>query len=160
SVLRSASSEGDEGDRDALTRRAVGRGARLVVWSEDCLGSGFAPGGEGDATAELARALKAHLVVGYSEPGPLKSVNCAALVAPGGSVKGVHHKIPLFFGERQIRERGRAARAFDSSMGRVGLEICFDNCYPGVTRRLVQDGAQIIAMPNYDPPTPRGVLHR
>jgi apolipoprotein N-acyltransferase len=159
SVLRTASSESDEGDRDALTRRAAARGARLVVWSEDCLGSAFAPGGSGDATADLARELKAHLVVGYSEPGPLKSFNCAALVAPDGSVQGVHRKIHLFFGERQIREPGRAVRVFDSALGRVGLEICYDNCYTDITRRLVQAGAQIIAMPNYDPPTPRGVLH-
>jgi apolipoprotein N-acyltransferase len=150
----------EEGDREALTRRAVGRGARLVVWSEDCLGATFAPEARGDATADLARELKTHLVVGYSAPGPIKSWNCAALVAPDGRVKGVHCKTHLFLGERQIREAGSAARAFDTALGRVGLEICFDNCYTDVTRWLVRDGAQLIAVPNYDPPTPRGILHR
>lgn len=149
----------EEGDREALTRRAVARGARLVVWSEDCLGATFAPEARGDATVELARELKAHLVVGYSAPGQIKSWNCAALVAPDGRVKGVHRKTHLFLGERQIREPGSAARAFDTALGRVGLEICFDNCYTDVTRRLVRDGARLIAVPNYDPPTPRGILH-
>ena len=44
--------------------------------------------------------------------------------------------------------------------GPVGLEICFDSCYTNTTRETVRQGAQLIAMPNYDPPTPRGVLHR
>lgn len=39
------------------------------------------------------------------------------------------------------------------------MEICFDSLYTGVTRQLAQDGAQIVAMPNFDPPTPQGVLH-
>jgi len=150
----------EEGDREALTRRAVARGARLVVWSEDCLGATFAPEARGDETMDLARELKAHLVVGYSAPGPIKSWNCAALVAPDGRVKGVHRKTHLFLGERQIREPGTAARAFDTALGRMGLEICFDNCYTDVTRRLVRDGARLIAVPNYDPPTPHGILHR
>jgi apolipoprotein N-acyltransferase len=37
--------------------------------------------------------------------------------------------------------------------------ICFDNCFTHVARRLVKEGAQIIALPTFDPPTPRGVLH-
>jgi apolipoprotein N-acyltransferase len=39
------------------------------------------------------------------------------------------------------------------------MEICFDSLYTDVTRHLAQHGAQLIAMPNFDPPTPNGVLH-
>jgi apolipoprotein N-acyltransferase len=155
-----APSAGEEGDRDAMTRAAVGQGAQLVVWSEGCLGAAFAPGARLNPTADLARELKAHLVVGYSEPAEPRPFNCAAIVAPDGRVLGIHRKIHLFFGERQAVQPGSDARAWDTTLGRLGMEICFDSCYTSVTRRLVASGAQLVAMPNYDPPTPRGVMHR
>ncbi len=40
------------------------------------------------------------------------------------------------------------------------MEICFDSCYTNTTRQEAGQGARLIALPNYDPPTPRGVLHR
>jgi apolipoprotein N-acyltransferase len=157
--VRPVALEGEEPDREALTRQAVARGARLVVWSEGCLGNAFSPESPSDETIALARKLRAHLVVGYAEAGAPKGRNCAAIVTPDGQVAGVHQKIHLFMGERNAVQGGRDARAFDTSLGRLGVEICFDSCYTGVTRCLVADGAQLIAMPNYDPPTPRGVLH-
>ncbi len=68
------------------------------------------------------------------------------------------------FCARCSHQPGREAKAFDVSFGklkiRAGTLICFDNCFTHVTRRLVKDGAQIVAMPTFDPPTPRGVLHQ
>lgn len=127
--------------------------------SERCLGSGFVPDGPEDPTAALARELKAYLVVGYTEAGRPKEFNCAAIVAPDGRVKGVHRKIHLFLGERQSTQCGQQATAFDTGLGKVGVEICFDSCTTDVTRRIARAGARIIAMPNWDPPVPRGVLH-
>lgn len=149
-----------EGDREALTRGAVGRGARLVVWSEGCLGNAFAPEDPRDETTALARELGAHMVVGYSEPGSPKGYNCAALVTPGGGVAGAHRKIHLFLGERNAVKPGIEALPVATELGPVGMEICFDTCYTGVTRKLAGRGARLIAVPNYDPPTPRGVLQR
>jgi apolipoprotein N-acyltransferase len=147
--------------QDELTRGAVQRGARLVVWSELGLGLGFDPQNDRDPTIRLARAERTHLVVGYSEPLPGgKRYNCAGLVGPDGRLLGVHRKIHPYLGERMQTRPGREARAFDTEMGRVGIEICFDTCYTHVTRRLVADGARLIAMPNYDPPVPQGVVHR
>lgn len=150
-------------DREAMTRQAAQCGAQFIVWSEGCLGASFAPDAPINPTADLARELKAYLVVGYTEPAQPKPFNCAALVAPDGKTVGVHRKIYLFMGEKQVVQPGREAKAFDVSLGkrkiRAGMLICFDNCFTHVTRRLVKDGAQIIALPTFDPPTPRGVLH-
>lgn len=146
-------------DQEALTRRAAAAGAQVLVWSEGSLGSAFNPETYHDPTTELARELRTHLVVGYTEPARPKAFNAAAIVAPDGSVRGVHRKIHPFLGERQTVQAGRAATAFSTSLGRIGVEICFDSCYPSVTRRIVRAGAQLIAMPNYDPPTPRAILH-
>jgi apolipoprotein N-acyltransferase len=146
-------------DREGLTRQAVKQGAKLVVWSEMCLGSAFQPERSDDETAALARELGAHLVVGYTEAGQPKGANCAALLGPDGKVRGIHRKIHLFLGERRDTRPGRTATAFPSALGKVGMEICFDSCYTGVTRQVAGAGAQLIAMPNYDPPTPHGSLH-
>lgn len=151
-------------DRDEMTRQAAKRKAEFIVWSEGCLGASFAPDARINPTADLARELKTCLVVGFTEPAQPKPFNCAALVAPDGKTVGVHRKIYLFMGEKQSVQPGREAKAFDVSFGkhkiRAGMLICFDNCFTHVTRRLVKDGAQIVAMPTFDPPTPRGVLHR
>ncbi|MBV9470189.1 MAG: hypothetical protein JO316_19130 [Abitibacteriaceae bacterium] len=145
--------------RIELTRQAVRQGAQLVVGSEECLGSSFIPAKDDDSSRKLARSLKAYLVVGYQEEASPKLFNCAALVAPDGKVAGIHRKIHLFSDERQITQPGHDVRAFATSFGKVGMEICYDSCFTDVTRHLAQDGAQIIAMPNYDPPTPHGILH-
>lgn len=155
-----APAEAEIPDREVLTREAAARGARLAVWSEGCLGDSFVPGAAIDPTVDLARELGITLVVGYTERARPKDFNCAAVVAPDGSVVGIHRKIHLFLGERQAVRPGAAATAFDTGLGRVGAEICFDTCYPDVTRRVVDAGAQLVAMPNFDPPTPRGILHR
>jgi apolipoprotein N-acyltransferase len=158
--LQAASLKSQEGDRDDMTRQAAAKGARLIVWSEKCLGETFVPNATPDATADLARELKTHLIVGYEEPAQPKPFNCAAIVAPDGRVKGIHRKIHPFLGERQGIQCGSAATAFRTDLGKMGMEICFDSCYPEVTRRIVRAGARIIAMPNWDPPMPRGILHR
>lgn len=141
-------------DREAMTRQAAARGAQLVVWSEESLGNDFAPDDPKDATRKLARQFHTSLVVGYSDDARPKAHNCAAFIDQTGVVQGVHHKIHLYPGENQTIQAGQRDRAFPTALGRVGLEVCFDSCYTDVTRHLVLSRAQIIAMPNYDPPTP------
>ena len=150
-------------EKEDLIRDAAGRGAKLIVGSEEAWGSGFHPDDPKDAVVGLARETKSSLVVGFSQERPKaddgKSWNCAALVGPDGATVGVHHKIRLFLGERQTVLAGDHARAFDSPLGRVGLLICFDSCYTDAARQVTADGARLIAMPNFDPPTPHAVLH-
>jgi apolipoprotein N-acyltransferase len=98
-------------------------------------------------------------VVGFSDNYNPHPHNCAALVAPDGRTLGVYNKTHLFMGERLAVTAGHETPAFASPLGTVGMEICFDTLYTDVTRGLVRHGAQLIAMPNFDPPTPQGVLH-
>ncbi len=148
-------------DRTQMTRDAVGRGAKLVVWSEESLGGEFEPASPKDETRQLARSLQTALVVGYSDDTRPKPFNCAAFIAPNGVVLApVHHKVHLYLAEQQTNQPGHAATVISTDFGPVGLEICFDSCYTGTTRETVAAGARLIALPNYDPPTPRGVLHR
>ncbi len=152
---------GVEADRTAMTKDAAARGAKLIVWSEESLGGEFEPGSPKDETRTLARTLNTALVVGYSDDTKPKPYNCAAYLAPNGAVLSpVHHKIHLYLSERETNKAGHAATVVDTPQGRLGLEICFDSCYTGTTREEARLGARLIALPNYDPPTPGGVLHR
>ena len=152
---------GAEADRAALTRRAAARGAKLIVWSEESLGGEFTPASPKDETRLLARHLDTALVVGYSDDTRPKPFNCAAYLAPDGDVLGpAHHKIHLYLSERETNQPGHAATVVETPQGKIGLEICFDSCYTNTTRQEAGQGARLIALPNYDPPTPRGVLHR
>lgn len=152
---------GMEVDRTVLTRQAAARGAKLIVWSEESLGGEFTPASPKDETRLLARQLQSALVVGYSDDTRPKPFNCAAYLAPTGDVLApAHHKIHLYLSERETNRPGHAATVVTTPQGRLGLEICFDSCYTNTTRQEVGQGARLIALPNYDPPTPRGVLHR
>ena len=148
-------------DRTQMTKNAAAQGADLIVWSEESLGGEFTPADPKDETRLLARQLKTALVVGYSDDARPKPFNCAAYLPSDGTVLSpVHHKIHLYLAEQQTNQSGHDATVVETPQGRIGLEICFDSCYTGTTRETVQEGARLIAMPNYDPPTPRGVLHR
>ena len=151
---------GAEADRAPMTRQAVQQGAKLVVWSEESLGGEFAPTAPKTRRGNSPAASVPPLVVGYSDDTKPKPFNCAAYLAPTGDVlRPVHHKIHLYLAERETNCSGDRATVVRTPQGRVGLEICFDSCYTNTTRETVRQGATLIAMPNYDPPTPRGVLH-
>ncbi|BDI28783.1 hypothetical protein CCAX7_008340 [Capsulimonas corticalis] len=146
-------------DREKMTRAAAAQGAKLIVWSEECLGSGFNPDNPRDGTTALARQTGAFLAVGYSDAHRPKPYNCAGLVSPEGKLLGAHHKVHLYLGESESVTVGGRPTSYASPLGRIGMEVCFDSCYTNITRAVAASGAQLIAMPNYDPPTPRGVLH-
>lgn len=151
--------ESDAKLRETLTRKAVRDGARLVVCSEEILGDDFQPAKASDATRELARVSQTHLVAGYIDNATSQSFNSAALLSPTGKVLGVHQKIHLYAGERSTTAVGTTPTVVNSSLGKIGIAICFDTCWTNVVRDETNRGAQIIAMPNFDPPVPRGVVH-
>jgi len=147
-------------DRDQMTKDAAARGAKLAVWSEECLGSSYMPLSKRDETTALVRKLGVYMVVGYSNDAPhRKTYNCAGLIAPNGRLIGVHHKICLFAEEVHTIEPGNVTTAFATPLGRLGMEICFDTCNTSITRRVASHGARLILVPNYDPPTVHGILH-
>lgn len=148
-------------DRDEQTIEATSgpAPARLVVWSEECLGFGFDPAGRRDPTRKMARDRGTVIVAGFNDDLRPKPHNCAAVVDADGRTAGVFQKTHLYLSEKLTNTPGIVRPAVTTYVGKVGAMVCFDSCYTGVTRRLAASGAQIIAMPNYDPPTPRGVLH-
>jgi apolipoprotein N-acyltransferase len=165
---------GTPADREEMTQTAASTGARMVVWSEECLGSAFSPSGfvprvtlrhrkprppMPDPTVALARKLGVYLVAGYTGSERPLPYNSAALIAPDGRVLGIHHKIKLYAEEKRLLRAGTTATVTSTDIGKVGMEICFDTCNTEVTRQETAAGARLIAVPTYDPPVVRGVMH-
>ena len=148
---------------ERLTRQATSEGARLVVWPEMGLQSGISTTDASDPTRRLARLSHTLLAVGYLEDAAggrnSRPFDSAALIDTDGTVRGIHPKIHPFLGERSEIQRGHAVQAWPTSLGMIGMEICFDTCYPDVTRALANQHAVLVCMPTFDPPCVGGVVH-
>jgi predicted amidohydrolase len=73
--------------------------------------------------------------------------NACVLVGPEGFI-GKYRKTHQPLTERLTFYSGSGDYpVYDTRIGRIGLTICFDKCYPEVTRTLALKGAQIILSP-------------
>ena len=74
--------------------------------------------------------------------------NTGVLVGPEGYV-GKYRKVHQPLAERLYFYPGNGEYpVFDTRIGKVGLQVCFDKAYPEVARSLAVQGAEIIVSPN------------
>jgi len=97
----------------------------------------------------IAREQGVHIIFGMPEEGKAKGVvhNTAVFVGPKGVV-GSYRKVFLpthtAFEERRYYKPGHDAPVFDTPLGTIGLNICYDLYFPELTRLLTLAGAEII----------------
>lgn len=121
---------------------ATRAGASLVAWPEFA-GMGLAT--RGDA-ARLRSFGGAPFVTSFPDDASPLPHNVAARFAQGReSVR--YEKRKLFGGEKRMHTPGSRAAA----AGDVGLNVCFDSCFPSVIRETAALGASVIALPTNDP---------
>ncbi len=107
------------------------------------------PGPSLKKVEKLAREHGVHIIFGMPEESEVKGVlhNTAVLIGPRGLV-GKYRKIHLpthtVFEERRYYRPGRDAPVFETSLGTIGLTICYDLYFPELTRLLALQGAQLI----------------
>ncbi|HEX4920546.1 MAG TPA: carbon-nitrogen hydrolase family protein [Candidatus Bathyarchaeia archaeon] len=107
------------------------------------------PGPSVGKVEKLAREHGVHVVFGMPEMSEVKGVvhNTAVLVGPKGLV-GKYRKIHLpqhsVFDERRYYRPGQAVPVFETSLGKIGLTICYDLYFPELTRLLALGGAELI----------------
>ena len=142
--------------REAIPRVA-GEGANLVVLPE-MWSSGFAyknlnelalrTKGIVDELLELSSRYKLVVVGSMPEPNGDKVFN-TVYVVDNGVLAGVYRKIHLFslLGEDRAFSGGDSWLLADTSIGRVGVIICYDLRFPELSRRLAVEGAQVICVP-------------
>jgi predicted amidohydrolase len=109
------------------------------------------PGPSTEALEETCRRLDVYAVCGLLERDGDRLRNAAVLVAPEGLI-GTYWKTHLpFLGVDRFVAPGDELSVWDTPLGRIGLEICYDLRFPEVTRTLALNGADIIAHPTNFP---------
>ena len=152
-----------------LATTAASRGAKLVVFPE--YSSHFTPslGAHSVAAAEtldgpfvsgleaIAKVLDIHIVAGMLElcdGDNDRFFNTVVALDPHGSLVARYRKLHLYdaFGQKEsdwvapgpIEE----PETFEFGDFRVGLQTCYDIRFPEVTRRLVDAGVDVVALPS------------
>ncbi len=155
---------------ERLIRTAASRGAALIVlpetfnWrgrrSEESAAAESLDGESLGLMAALARDLRVHIVAGsITERGEAqgKNYNTSVLFGPGGARMAVYRKIHLFDvdlpGRVTIREsstklNGKEVVCAATSLGAIGLTVCYDLRFPELYRRLAFDGAKLVTIPS------------
>ena len=101
---------------------------------------------------KLAKQLKICLCFGFAERIDQEIYNSAVFIDPDGQICGKYHKTQLAEGTHSswpFNRVGKRLRAFNTSVGRVGIVICNDRWNPLIARTLVLDGANLILIPSY-----------
>lgn len=146
-VVRVAVIQQDESQQTfSALQQAKRQGAQLAVLPETCCGETEA--------SRWAQELSMWMVFGYWGNG-----NSAALVSPDGRISPAYLKMHPYGGELRSWRRGDPVHAFESPFGRLGAVICYDTMFSDSVRLQARNGVRLLAVPTYDPATPRLALH-
>jgi apolipoprotein N-acyltransferase len=127
-------------------REAAAQGAKVLFTSEMMFN--FDPQVEfTDQFRAIAKDTGAYIFIGYSviKEGEPKR-NQTVLLSPQGTFSEVYNKTHIPPGER-YDVKGGAFPVFETSLGRMAALICADGNYTNISRKLTQNGAQLIAAP-------------
>lgn len=109
------------------------------------------PGPSTAALEDACRRLDVHVVCGLLERDGDVLHNAAVLVGPDGVI-GTYRKTHLpYLGVDRFAAPGDELCVWDTPLGRIGVEICYDLRFPEVTRTLALQGADIVAHPTNFP---------
>jgi predicted amidohydrolase len=109
------------------------------------------PGPSTEALADACRRLDAYVVCGLLERDGDALRNAAVLVGPDGLV-GTYRKTHLpFLGVDRFVAAGDELNVWETPLGRIGVEICYDLRFPEATRTLALKGADLVAHPTNFP---------
>jgi predicted amidohydrolase len=136
-------------------------GAALVVFPE-CALTGYMyasreeafpytetiPGPSIEKMAGICKEYRVFTVVGMLEKAKDKCYNTAALIGPQGLI-GRYRKVHLpYLGIDRYLDRGdEPYTVYPTSIGNLGLFICYDVNFPESARSMVLQGADILVLP-------------
>ncbi|GGM43844.1 carbon-nitrogen hydrolase family protein [Promicromonospora citrea] len=150
---------------EQLLGEARAQGAQLVVFPEAAIGGYLSSlGNHGDTVRTTNRSLPPAIrldgpeiqrvqalagttvvCIGFCELGDDGETRYnAAVCLDGDRVYGSYRKVHQPLGENMSYAAGDTYRAFDTPVGRVGLQICYDKAFPEAARALALDGAEIV----------------
>jgi apolipoprotein N-acyltransferase len=132
-----------------VTMRLRGTGW-FVAWPEHLMDS------SNNSPVRVAVNKHSYVAYDYSEKVPAgKRYNAAGLVSPSGVHILRTRKEHPFMQETLKHRRGKAHPPVSVPGGfKVAIPICYDMLYPNTVRRLVNQGAELLLVPNCDPDSP------
>ncbi|MEQ1941538.1 nitrilase family protein [Mesorhizobium sp. VNQ89] len=152
----------------ALLEVAAEKGAKLAVLPELCntgyvfesreelraLAEEIPAGPSTLAWMEAARRLDIHIVAGITERDGEVFYNSAVIVGPSGYV-GRYRKVHLWGEEALYFTPGNLGfPVFDTSVGKIGCQICYDCWFPESFRLAALQGAELMCVPTNWVPIP------
>jgi N-carbamoylputrescine amidase len=111
------------------------------------------PGPSTDALAKIAKKYKAVIIASLFEKRAAGLYhNTAAIIETDGSIKGIYRKMhipddPLFYEKFYFTPGDTGFRAWDTTHGKIGVLICWDQWYPEGARLTALQGAEILFYP-------------
>lgn len=146
----------DETDEYSLKQRqqsAVADGADIVVWPEFA-GLALAPLGNTRDLQRIALQTGGAIVTSFNDGYKPLPHNAAALVTAETTSQS-YFKRRLFGGEMNMHTPGNRAVAAKYRDRSIGLNICFDSCYPSIIRESASlPKVEALALPTIDPESP------
>jgi len=146
-------------------REAEANRAKLIVFPE-CALTGYIfhsreealpyaetiPGPSTEKLSSLCKELQVYAIFGLLEKEGDKLFNAAAFIGPEGLI-GKYRKNHLpFMGIDRFVDRGdKPFEVYQTPIGNVGIEICYDIMFPENSRVMVLKGADILAVPTNFP---------
>lgn len=129
----------------AIPGYMFGSGEEALQFAEEI------PGPSTEVLAGQCHRLGMHVVCGLLERDGDALHNAAVLIGPGGLI-GAYRKTHLpFLGVDRFVVAGDELPVYDTPLGRIGIEICYDLRFPEVTRTLALGGADFVALPTNFP---------
>jgi len=110
------------------------------------------PGPETDRLCQVAARHGCELVIGVIERAGSTLYCSAVFISAGGEVRGAHRKVQPTGSERLIWGQGDGStlHVFDTSLGRIGAAICWENLMPALRLALYGQGIEFWCAPTAD----------
>ena len=150
-----------------LVERAAKGGAKIIC-TQELFGSQYfcqvedhrffklaetIPGPSTDAFSKIARKYKAVIIASLFEKRAAGLYhNTAAVIDADGSIMGVYRKMhipddPLYYEKFYFTPGDTGFRTWDTTHGKIGVLICWDQWFPEGARLTALQGAQILFYP-------------
>ena len=109
------------------------------------------PGPISQSVWAMARKFKITILAGLAEKDLRGRVFASHLVVTPRGVAGIYRKIHIAPPETDVFSAGDNSALFKIKGVKLGIQLCYDVHFPGLSTRMATDGADVIFMPHASP---------